>query len=171
MSQRLSIASKRLLPTQLRLDGTFQHKLVIIPGWRSEEVTHLTVEQAISDIHLTLRHRAARHSCTIPRTDLSTVVNTAQQWIEDAANGRLGECSMSQRGKALEIIRDALQRARRPRLARIPEAIFFGDALGCITMAGSLGLITAVESGMLAALALNASEYAAADSARRSPHA
>lgn len=89
MTQRLSIASKRLIPTQLRLTGSFEHRLVLSPGVRSDEVTHLTIEQSDAAVHLTLRSGASRHSCTIARADIRTVVNTAQQWIEDAVNGRL----------------------------------------------------------------------------------
>lgn len=81
-----------LLATQLRLDGTFVHQLVrtgtALPC-RTLETVQLSVSQEPKAVNLTLRHRSSMHSISIPRTSLREVMQTAQQWIEDALNGEL----------------------------------------------------------------------------------
>lgn len=92
MRLQLSQQGALLLPTQLRLDGTFQHRLIrrdVALPCAALETAQLTVSQEPKAINLTLRHVATHHSCSIPRTDVRTVVRTAHQWIEDALNGRL----------------------------------------------------------------------------------
>lgn len=92
MRLRLTETGALLLHTQLRLDGTFQHRLIrkdIALPCAALETAQLTVSQEPKTIQLTLRHRAARHSISIPRTNVRQVAGTAHQWIEDALNGRL----------------------------------------------------------------------------------
>lgn len=89
MTYRLRDHSLRLLPTQLRLDGTFRHSMAspLAPNLHGVD---LTIEQSPAAIHLTLRDRSFCHSCTIDRmNDVRTVLSFVQQWIEDAVNGRL----------------------------------------------------------------------------------
>lgn len=81
-----------LLATQLRLDGTFTHRLIrrdIALPCAALETAQLTVSQEPKSIQLTLRHRSALHSISIPRTSLREVFQTAEQWIDDALNGQL----------------------------------------------------------------------------------
>lgn len=92
MRLQLSQHSVLLLPTQLRLDGTFQHRLIrrdMALPCAGLETAQLTISQEPKAVSLTLRHGSQRHSCSIPRTDLRTVVTTAHQWIEDALNGQM----------------------------------------------------------------------------------
>lgn len=92
MNLHLTQHSVLLLATQLRLDGTFQHRLLrrdIALPCAALETAQLTVSQEPKAIQLTLRHRASLHSCSIPRTSLREVMQTAHRWIEDALNGRL----------------------------------------------------------------------------------
>lgn len=81
-----------LLATQLRLDGTFTHRLVrrdIALPCAALETVQLSVSQEPKAVNLALRHRSSMHSISIPRTSLREVMQTAQQWIEDALNGEL----------------------------------------------------------------------------------
>jgi len=92
MRLQLSQQGVLLLPTQLRLDGTFQHRLIrkdIALPCAALETAQLTVSQEPKSIQLTLRHRSALHSISIPRTSLREVLQTAEQWIDDALNGQL----------------------------------------------------------------------------------
>lgn len=92
MRLQLSQQGALLLPTQLRLDGTFQHRLIrrdMALPCAALETAQLTVTQEPKAISLTLRHGPSQHSCSIPRTDVRTVVGSAHQWIEDVLNGRL----------------------------------------------------------------------------------
>lgn len=92
MRLQLSEHGSLLLPNQLRLDGTFQHRLIrrdMSLPCAALETAQLTVSQEPKAINLTLRHGTSCHSCIIPRTSLRAVISTAEQWIDDVLNGRL----------------------------------------------------------------------------------
>lgn len=92
MRIQLSQQGALLLPTQLRLDGTFQHRLIrrdMALPCAALDTAQLTISQEPKAISVTLRHGPNLHSCSIPRTDVRTVVGAAERWIDDALNGRL----------------------------------------------------------------------------------
>jgi len=86
-----------LLPSQLALNGTFEHRLIqrghasqlddIVPF-------KLHVEQAQGAVALSLRIGSQHHSCTLPTDDRRDgerrrLAVTVRNWIEDTANGRV----------------------------------------------------------------------------------
>lgn len=92
MSLTLSPTGIQLLPCQLALNGTFEHRLITrgLAG-QLENIVPFTlhVEQGAHKVHLSLRMGHLHHSDTLPNSNPRRLAITARQWIEDCANGRL----------------------------------------------------------------------------------
>lgn len=93
MNLSLSKTSIELLPAQLALNGTFEHRLVT-RGHAGQLVdivpVTLEVQQGSHQVHLSLRIGHQHHSSTLPTSNARLIIAlTARNWIEDCANGRL----------------------------------------------------------------------------------
>lgn len=91
MNLTLSPTSIELLPAQLALNGTFEHRLVT-RGHAGQLVdivpVTLEVQQGAHQVHLSLRIGHQHHSGTLPNTNPRKLAVTVRNWIEDTANGR-----------------------------------------------------------------------------------
>ncbi|SDS02493.1 hypothetical protein SAMN05216198_1011 [Halopseudomonas litoralis] len=88
----LSEHGTKLLPSQLALNGTFNHR-VLRRGHATqiEDIVPLSllIEQGQYTIHLILHIHGSRHSWSVAKADARKMSVSVQSWIEDCANGRL----------------------------------------------------------------------------------
>src|SRR5690554_506899 len=85
-----------LLPSQLALNGTFNHRLVR-RGYATQILDivplALHVDQGQHAIHLTLSVCSARHSWSLAKAEPRKMAEAVRRWIEDCANGRQEEAA------------------------------------------------------------------------------
>lgn len=96
MNLTLTNHGAQLLPTQLALNGTFEHRLVTrgLAGQLENIVpVKLQVDQCEHEVHLELRMGHQHHSGTLPKADPRKLAISVQQWIEDCANARVEHAS------------------------------------------------------------------------------
>lgn len=96
MNLHLTETGALLLPSQLQLNGIFEHRLIKRghAGQLNDIVPFsLHVEQQPQAVALQLRIGSHHHSITLPTSEVRDserrkLAITVRDWIEDAANGR-----------------------------------------------------------------------------------
>lgn len=89
---QITTLTLRLLPSLLRLNGTFDVRLAHSADSNPDltrQTGRLTVEQAPGSVRLQLDLYGQRHSQTLTGLPLSERVALTRDWIHDCANGRL----------------------------------------------------------------------------------
>lgn len=97
MNLHLTETGALLLPSQLELNGTFEHRLIKRghAGQLNDIVPlKLTIEQLPKAVALQLRIGSHNHSTVLPTSEIRDserrkLAITVRDWVEDCANGRL----------------------------------------------------------------------------------
>lgn len=92
MSLYLTDHGALLLPSQIALNGTFNHRLVR-RGYTTQIMDivplALHIEQGQHAVHMTLSVGGGRHNWSLAKADPRKMAESVRHWIEDCANGRL----------------------------------------------------------------------------------